>query len=51
MISCLRWKFPSKQSFIDNIETKLSLSTGLAKVTAESAACARIGIVAQSKRR
>ena len=37
MISCHRWKFPRKQILIDNIETKLSLSTGLAKVTGVSA--------------
>ena len=51
MISCLGWKFPRKQTLIDNIETKLSLSTALAKVTGVSAGCAHIGIVAQSERR
>ena len=37
MVSYLRWKFPRKQTLIDNIETKLSLSTRLSKVTGLSA--------------
>ena len=51
VISCLGWKFPKKQTLIDNTETKLSLSTAVVKVTDVSAGCAHIGIVAQSKRR
>ena len=51
VVSCLGWKFPKKQTLIDNTETKLSMSTAVVKVTDVPAGCAHIGIVAQSKRR